>query len=180
MTGLQNRSDHYGWIAIMLHWLMAILLIGLLILGLYMTRLPISLEKLRLYGWHKEWGLLALGLVILRWLWRLGNAVPAFPNSLPYAQKLAARAVHLAFYGFMFLLPITGWLMSSAAGLTVSFFGLFLLPNLVPANPDLEKLLVLVHEYLGYALIAAICVHVAAALWHHFFHKDDILRRILP
>lgn len=180
MTGLLNRSDHYGWIAIILHWMMAILIIGLLILGLYMTRLPISLEKLRLYGWHKEWGILVLGLVALRLLWRMTNVLPPFPTNLPYSQKLAARAMHLAFYGFMFILPITGWMMSAAAGLQVSFFGLFLLPNLVTANPALEKLLSLSHEYLAYALIAAIAAHSAAALWHHFFHKDDILRRMLP
>jgi len=74
---------------------MAILLIGLIILGLYMTSLPISLEKLKLYGWHKEYGLLALWLVILRLGWRLGNAVPVL--SLPLWERIAARGVHWAF-----------------------------------------------------------------------------------
>ena len=180
MTGLVNRDTHYGWIAIILHWMMAILMIGLIILGLYMTRLPISLEKLRLYGWHKEWGILVLGLVLLRWLWRASNTLPSFPGDLPYLQQLAARAMHLAFYGFMISMPLTGWMMSSAAGLQVSFFGWFLLPNLVAPNPGLEGILVTSHEYLGYALIAAIAAHTSAALWHHFIHKDDILRRMLP
>lgn len=180
MPGICNRSDHYGWIAIILHWLMAVMIIGLLILGLYMTRLPISLEKLRFYGWHKEWGILVLGLVLLRVFWRATNVTPRFPETLPYSQKLAARAVHLAFYGFMIILPLTGWLMSSAVGLQVSFFGLFLLPDLVPADPRLEQVLALSHEYLSYALIAAIGAHTAAALWHHFVHKDDILTRMLP
>jgi cytochrome b561 len=80
----------------------------------------------------------------------------------------------------MFAMPLTGWLMSSAAGLPVSFFGWFVLPDLVSANEELRVTLVFIHEWLGYALIAAICMHAAAALQHHFYYKDDILRRMFP
>src|SRR5580692_3553425 len=131
---MQNSETHYGVIAIILHWVMAILLIGLLVFGLYMVGLPISLEKLKLYGWHKEYGILALILVIIRIIWRLGNSTPQL--SLPLLEKIAARTVHWAFYGFMFAMPITGWLITSAAGLPVSFFGWFVLPNLVEPNND--------------------------------------------
>ncbi len=174
---LKNSENHYGIIAISLHWLMAILLIGMLSLGLYMTGLPISLEKLKLYGWHKEYGILALLLLIIRLVWRFTNITPRL--SLPLLEKFAARAVHWAFYGFMIAMPLTGWLISSAAGLPVSFFGLFVLPNLVEPNDHLMKLCGEIHEYLGYGLIATIILHVAAALKHHFINKDDILRRML-
>src|SRR3984957_2468716 len=126
---MQNSETHFGFIAIILHWVMAILLIGLLVLGLYMVGLPISLEKLKFYGWHKEYGILALILVIIRIVWRFANITPQL--SLPLLEKLAARTVHWAFYGFMFAMPITGWLITSAAGLPVSFFGLFVLPHLI-------------------------------------------------
>src|SRR5579862_1112029 len=108
---LKNSGTHYGLIAITLHWVMAILLIGLLALGLYMVGVPVSLEKLKLYGWHKEYGILALLLVLIRLVWRFTNVTPRL--SLPLLEKLAARTVHWAFYGFMIAMPITGWLITS-------------------------------------------------------------------
>jgi cytochrome b561 len=94
-------------------------------------------------------------------------------------EKLAARSAHLLFYGFMIVMPLTGWLMSSAAGLQVSFFGLFLLPNLIGPDPSVMHLLKEVHQWLGYSLIALIGLHSAAALKHHFINKDDVLRRMV-
>lgn len=116
---IKNSLDHYGIVAIFLHWLMAILIIGLLTLGLYMVSLPVSLEKLKFYGWHKEYGFLVLALAMLRILWRMINITPSL--SLPWWEKLAAYSMHWAFYGFMFAMPITGWLITSAAGLPASF-----------------------------------------------------------
>lgn len=174
---MRNSETHYGVIAIILHWVMAILLIALLVLGLYMVGLPISLEKLKFYGWHKEYGILALMLVVIRMVWRCANITPRL--SIPLLEKIAARTVHWAFYGFMFALPITGWLITSAAGLPASFFGLFVLPNLVSPNEDLMKLFQEIHKWLGYGLIATIILHACAALKHHFINKDDILRRML-
>ena len=158
---------------------MALLIFTMLGLGLYMTSLTFSLEKLKLYGWHKELGVLILMLVIFRILWRLSNITPPLPTAMPHWQKLASRAAHLAFYGFLIIMPLTGWLISSAAGLPVSFFGLFVLPTLIPADEHLRLLFSDIHQWLAYTLIATICAHVAAALQHHFINKDDILRRIL-
>lgn len=175
-----NSDNRYGMIAVMLHWLMAILIIGLIILGLYMVRLPINLQKLRYYGWHKEYGVLALMLLAVRFGWRLGNVVPQLPSHISVLQKMAAHAAHYLLYILMLAMPLTGWMMSSAAGLPVSFFGLFVLPDLATPDENLFKLLVVTHEWLGYAFIAVICAHAGAALQHHFYHKDDILRRMLP
>lgn len=76
---LKNTKESFGLVAICLHWLMAFLIIGLLILGLYMVELPISLQKLKLYGWHKEYGLLVLFLFFLRLSWRILNTTPELP-----------------------------------------------------------------------------------------------------
>ena len=175
----KNSETRYGAIAIILHWLMTILLVALVSLGLYMTEIPVSAWKLKLYGWHKEFGVLVLFLVMLRIVWRIGNIVPLLPATLPHWQKLAAHGVHWALYGLMFALPITGWLISSASGLPVSFFGWFVLPDIISPNKELQELFSEVHEFLAYALIVTFCAHVAAALKHHFINKDDILRRML-
>lgn len=175
---IKNTEHRFGLVSILLHWIMAVLLIGLVVVGLYMTWIPVSLTKLKLYGWHKEFGILALMLVMIRIVWRISQRLPSL-SSLPWYEKIAARTVHWAFYGFMFALPISGWLITSAAGLPVSFFGLFVLPNLVVPNEEQRLLFQEIHEWLGYGLIATFCAHVGAALKHHFINKDDILRRML-
>jgi cytochrome b561 len=174
---ITNSETRYGIVAILLHWIMAVLLIGLLVLGLYMVDLPINIEKLKLYGWHKEYGILALFLVCFRLVWRWINITPRL--SLPMLEKIAARLVHWSFYGFMFAMPITGWLITSAAGLPVSFFGWFVLPDLISPDPQLMNLFQVIHQWLGYGLIITIVLHFSAALKHHFINKDDILRRII-
>lgn len=174
----RNTERQFGLVAIIFHWLMAVIIIGLLALGLYMTSLPNSLEKLKLYGWHKEFGLLVLMLAVLRLAWRFSNMTPLL-SGLPAWERISARTVHWLFYGFMFAQPITGWLITSAAGVPPSFFGLFVLPGLVAPDKDLRRLFDHMHEWLAYGLIAVIILHVCAALKHHFYDRDEILRRML-
>ncbi len=177
---LKNTYENYGWLAKLLHWVIAILIIGMLAVGLYMSDLPHGLQKLKLLGWHKEFGILILSLAIVRVCWRIINIVPPMPLGMPKIQVLAAYAVHYLFYIFMFAMPITGWLISSAGGLPVSFFGLILLPTLIPADHATMKFLEEVHKYLAYGLIATIVLHLAAALKHHFINRDNVLKRMLP
>lgn len=178
MIPIKNTNDRFGIIAITLHWIMAFLLIGLVALGLYMTRIPISVQKLQYFGWHKEFGILALMLVTVRLAFRLSSLTPNL-NELPSYEIIAARLVHFLFYIFMFALPITGWLISSAAGLPVSFFGLFILPTLIAANEANQSFFAEIHEWLAYALIVTFILHVGAALKHYFINKDKILQRML-
>ena len=174
----RNTHNHFGLITILLHWIMAVLIIGMLCLGLYMTNLPISAEKLEFYGYHKECGVLVLMLVSIRFIWRLSNILPSLAN-LPWWERIAARSAHWAFYVFMFMMPVTGLLMTSAAGVPVSFFGLFVLPNLISPNTANRILFLQIHQWTAYLLITTICVHIAAALKHHFIDKDDILKRMI-
>ena len=175
---LKNSDTQFGSMAMGLHWLMALLIIGMLTLGLYMVTLPISLQKLKLYGWHKEYGFIILALAFFRLSWRLINVNPRL--TLPILEQIAARLVHWAFYGFLFAMPITGWLITSASGIHSSFFGLFTMPNLIGPNKELLEWFGWMHRWLAYGLIAAIVMHTLAALKHHFYDKDDILRRMLP
>ncbi len=174
----KNTETKFGSIAISLHWLMAIIIIGMLALGLYMTGLPKSALKLKLYGWHKEFGMLILMLAAARISWRLSNINPSLA-SLPSWERLGALAVHWMLYLLMFAMPITGWLITSAAGFPVSFFGLFLIPTIVPADENWLKIFETMHEWIAYGLIALIIGHTLAALKHHFIDKDDIFRRML-
>ena len=98
---------------------------------------------------------------------------------MPQWEAVAARAAHWAFYFFMFVLPMSGWLITSASGLPVSFFGWFVIPNLVSPDDAQRLLFTEIHKWLAYALIAIFCLHVGAAFKHHFINKDDIMRRML-
>lgn len=182
MMRLANTERHYGAAAIALHWLMAALLITLVVLGIYMVRLPdvgFDTKKIVLILIHKEVGTLALALVGARLAWRQLNPLPRLAETLPEWQKVAAIFVHLCFYALMFALPVTGWVMSSAAGIPVSFLGLFTLPDFVPHDDDLFRQLQQIHDWLGYTMAGFICVHASAALRHHFVLRDETLRKML-
>lgn len=144
-----------------------------------MTTLSSSPFKSKLYGWHKELGMLVLMLVTLRLTWRFSNVRPLLPQALPAWQKLGAHAAHAALYFFMFLMPITGWLITSAAGFPISFFGLFVIPTLISASHHQMDRFEEIHQLLAYGLITVILVHTAAALKHHFIDKNTIFRRML-
>ena len=182
-TTFDNTRSRYGAVAVLLHWAMALLLAGLAVLGLYMTSLPdagFDKSKVLLVIYHKEFGMAALVLVVIRLAWSATGVQPELSIRNPEWQNVAARFVHLCFYGLMFALPITGWIMSSAAAIPVSIFGLFYLPDLVPPDDGLFHRMIAVHSWLAYALIACFAVHAAAALYHHYALRDDTLRRMLP
>lgn len=150
---IRNTLTRYGLVTMIFHWVIAIIVIGQLSLGLYMADLPSSMQKVRFFGWHKEFGVLILMLIILRLIWRLFNITPLLSEKLPHWQAITARSVHWIFYVFLVILPLSGWMMTSAAGLSVSFFGLFVLPDLVRPNPQLRDWLIQIHSVLGFTLI---------------------------
>ena len=170
----------YTPIAKSLHWLMAILLFGMLALGFYMHDLPLSPQKLQLYSWHKWAGVTAFLLVLVRLGWRVTHIPPALPASMPKLMQVAAHAGHFALYALMIVIPLSGWLMSSAKGFQTVWFGVLPIPDLLAKDKELGDLLALVHKSLNLLFGAVIVGHIGAALKHHFIDKDDILTRMLP
>ncbi len=176
---IKNTVNHYGIVTILFHWIMALLVIGMICLGLYMVRVP-EKEKLMLIGLHKEFGVVVLLLVTLRLSWRFLNKIPTLPSTIPTWQVRSAYASHYMLYGLMFAMPITGLLETAAGGYTVSFFGWFVLPPLGSINKTLQPIYGKMHEWLAYTLIIVIVIHIGAALMHHFIDRNNVLRRMLP
>ncbi|PLX39176.1 MAG: cytochrome B [Hyphomicrobiales bacterium] len=184
---LRNTQSGYGAVSIAFHWTMALLLAALIIVGKYMHGLPLSdPNKFVLYQLHKSFGLTALALVFLRFFWRARNTVPVMPVLMPMWQKLGAHGVHIALYGLMLLIPLSGWLMVSASPLNLPtvYFNLFTVPHLpVPGllgEPQAATdLLAEIHELLANLMIVVVIAHVAAALKHHMIDRDDTLRRMV-
>ena len=175
----KNQARSYTQTAIGLHWLIALALAANFALGVGMHELPLSPQKLQLYAWHKWAGVTLFGLVTLRLIWR--KVVPP-PELLPAPawQQFAARLLHNVLYILMFAIPLSGWLMSSAAGFPVVYLGVLPLPDLVPKNKELYDAFKKAHEALIFSLLLLVIVHTAAALKHHFIDHDATLTRILP
>lgn len=176
MTRLLDRYDN---VAIAAHWLLALLIAANFALGAYMSDLPISPQRLRLFNWHKWTGITVLALSTLRLAWRLGHAPP--PDvPMPRWQRRAARALHAALYLLFFAVPLAGWAYSSAAGFPVVWLGVLPLPDWVPVDRALAEALKALHGALAKLLALLVLGHVAAALKHHYLDRDGLLRRMRP
>ncbi len=177
---LRNTAERYGTLSMLLHWGMALIMIGLLALGLTMTELPDGDPKWQWYGLHKSFGMLIPLLAVVRVWWLTSHPRPELPDNLQPWEKIAAHATHGLLYLSMFLLPLSGYVDSSAGGYHLSFFGLFDVPKFIPKSETLEQIAVAVHETLAYGLMAVLALHLGAVAKHHLILKDGVLRRMLP
>lgn len=179
-----SRSARYGAPAIALHWILGLAIVALIGVGWYMTELPFSPQRLKLYNWHKWAGVAILALSVLRLLWRLTHRPPALPaqvlDAMPRWQQVAHHGVHHLMYALFFIVPLVGWAYSSAAGFPIVFLGVVPLPDFVPVNPELAEAIKPWHAVGAYALTALVVLHVAAALKHQLIDRDGLVGRMLP
>jgi len=175
-----NRPDQYGLTARSFHWIMALLIVGLYCVGYIMTNLDVSPAKLRFYSYHKWTGVTVFGLAVLRLLWRWHAPPPALPLHLRAWEKSVAEMTHRLLYLLLFLVPLSGWLMSSAKGFQTVYLGLLPIPDAVAKNAALGATLDEVHYALNSLLLIVVLGHAAAALKHHFIDRDEVLARMTP
>lgn len=171
-------STHYTATAKALHWIIAVLILGLLGLGFYMQDLPLSPTKLQLYAWHKWAGVTVFLIAVFRLGWRATHRPPALPGHMAPIEQLAAHTAHHLLYALMLVIPLSGWLMSSAKGFQTVWFGVLPLPDLVGKDRALGETLEDVHKILNFALLGLVSLHVAAALKHHFVERGPFLQRM--
>lgn len=167
----------YTRTAVLLHWLLGLAIVASFCVGLYMSDLPMSPTRLKLYNWHKWAGITILALSALRLLWRLAHQPPA-DLPMPAWQQRAAHWTHRALYLLFFAVPLAGWAYSSAAGFPVVVFGVLPLPDFVSPDKPLSEILKTLHATLAFTLAALVLMHVAAALKHHFVDHDGLLARM--
>lgn len=173
-----TSAMRYSTPAIVLHWLVALLIFVAFPLGLYMADLPLSPEKLKLFSYHKWIGVTVFMLAGLRVVWRLTHQPPALPDSVVRWQRHASAAVHGLLYLLILVIPISGWLMSSAKGVQTVWFGVLPLPDLIGKDKALGEVLGEIHETLNYTMLALVVLHVAGALQHHFIERQPFLQRM--
>jgi cytochrome b561 len=180
---LMNSARGYGLVSKALHWLIAILILGLIGVGMYMSELDKDApERLRVYGLHKAFGVTVLGLVLLRVAWIKLSAPPRLPAGLRHWENVLSRVVKVLLYILMLLTPVAGYLMSNAAGKPINWFGLVEMPALLGEDEQWREILGELHEVFAFSMLGLVGLHVAGALKHRFIDKDprlDVLKRML-
>ena len=162
-----------------IHWLMAIIILSLLAVGIYMTGLDKEdANRGQLYFLHKSFGVLVLILIALRVALRVKFGTPILPAGINSLERRMAHSTHHFLYLLMVAVPLVGIWMSNSWGYGVSFFGLFDVPFRFPENKEIAPLAGEMHEYLAYGLLALVVLHVAGALKHRFFDKNDVIYRM--
>ena len=169
----------YTRTAIALHWLAGLLILCGFSLGLWMVEQPIAPSTLRAYGYHKWIGITVFLLALVRLAWRSAHPAPP-PVAMPDWQRRAATVTHFGLYALMLVIPVSGWIYSSATGIQVVYLGLVPLPDLVAKDKALAAVFKAAHVTLNFTLLALVIIHAGAALRHHFADRDGVLVRMLP
>lgn len=172
-------AQRWNRVSQILHWLIALLIGGMGVLGLSMVRMNPSMAKLKVYAIHKSIGIAVLVLVVLRLLWRSANEAPP-PAPMPHWQRVSAHTVHVLLYLLMFAMPLSGWLYNSASNFPLQWFGWLQLPSIWGPDPAVKHWAHTLHVAGFWVLVILVALHSVAALKHHFIDKDGTLRRMLP
>lgn len=176
----RNTSATYGWIAIVLHWLVAVTVVGLFTLGLWMVDLSYYDPWYRSApDIHKGIGILLFLVMLGRLVWRLVNPRPEPEPGMHRAERLLASAAHAGLYALLFAVMLTGYLISTADGRAIDVFGLFSVPATVHEIENQEDIAGEIHLALAITLVSIASIHALAALKHHFWNRDRTLKRML-
>lgn len=178
--GLTNTTNRYGTLSIALHWLMFLLLVGVYACIELRELYPKGSDpRNALKAWHFTLGLTVFALVWLRLAARLFQVTPAIAPPIPGWQRILSTMVHVALYALMIGMPVAGWLILSGEGKPIPFYGINL-PALIAENKGLAESIEEIHKTVGKVGYFLIGLHTVAALYHHYFMRDNTLRRMLP
>jgi cytochrome b561 len=175
-----GAPSRYTWQAMALHWVLAVLIIGMLWLGFSLEDIPRNTPERGFYvNLHKSFGVLVLALVLLRMAWRATHKAPPLPASIPRWQAQAAAWSHRLLYVCMLLQPLSGYLASSFGKYGVKFFGIPL-PQWAWESKAVQSFFGTIHGVVAVTLLVLVAVHVAAALKHLLVNRDQVFQRMWP
>lgn len=180
VTVAAAEHSAYGRPARVLHWLLAVLIVGVVIGGIVMVKLESGPLQNTIFNAHRSLGFVVLVLALARLAYRATHAPKPLPDSIPAIQRFAAETVHWGLYGLMITVPLLGWVGTNAFGAPIPIFGLFELPVLVGKDEAMSKMLLGAHVLVAFAFVAGIALHVGAALFHTIVKKDGVIWRMWP
>ncbi len=176
---LKNTLSQYGAITKLLHWVIALGVMGMLLVGSLLDVLKDPTQG-AVYGWHKSLGMTLLLLILIFAFWSSRNVKPSYPADMTFIQTLLAKLVRYLLYFSVIAMCLSGWIFSTAKGKPPMIWGWFTLPAPgVPLSESLGHTVKQIHVYLAWSILGLLGVHLMGALYHHFIRKDDILKRML-
>lgn len=168
----------YSTTAKFFHWTVALLVLGIVPGGLLMGRMPEGPLQTNIYFLHKSAGLLVLMFMTLRIIYRFAHGAPPPEPGLKRWERIASETVHWALYIMLLLTPMVALRAYSAYGQPAPFFGIFEIPPFTAKNEPLSEQLFYIHGWMGWAVGALFCIHIAGALRHYFVRRDGVLQRM--
>jgi len=178
VKSLLNSQQHYGWVSIVIHWVMAFAIFSMFALGVWMVELGYYDSWYHDAPYiHKAFGMLLFLMLIFRLTWRLFNVRPALMGEA--WEKIIALTVHRLHYVLLFALMVTGYLIPTAEGVGIDVFGWFVIPASLSFDKAESDFIGLIHCYAAWAVMILTGAHAGAALKHHFIDKDRTLLRML-
>lgn len=172
-----NNHWHYDVVSRQLHWVLALLIIGMLCVGWYMMSIADNPDSRTYFNLHKSFGIVTGLLILFRVAWRIQHKPEALPSSIAKWQMKLAHGVQLLLYFCMIMMPVTGFLGASFGTHGIAFFG-WPIPKWAPQHADLSEQLFEIHGVIAWALVVLIAVHVLAALKHLWIDKDGVFQRM--
>jgi cytochrome b561 len=169
----------YTLTARILHWVTAVLVLTMIPIGIAMANADFGKAQDTLYHLHRSVGVLLLPIVVIRVIWRFLHPPPPLPSDIPAIQQVAAHTTHWALYALLIVQPVIGWIATSAYRAPILFFWLFEVPPIWPVDQPFSEAMFKVHRNLGIAIAFLACIHIGAALFHHFIRKDRVLMRMV-
>lgn len=174
---MNSKVWGYDVFSKLLHWILALLLVGLIGLGWYMMEIEDQPGSAWYFNIHKSFGLIAATLILLRLLWRLSHKPAPLPDSVPSWQAKSSRFIHFLLYVCMLVMPLTGFLGASFSKYGIAFFG-HQLPEWTVKNHDIAEQFFEIHETFAWILVVLVILHVLAALKHLIINKDGVFQRM--
>ena len=175
----RDSGDRYAIAIRYLHWIMAAVILAMLVLGFISAGLPKTEPARHLFlGLHKSFGVTLLGLAVLRAIVKLVTVTPPLPPAVSSVQRILARAAHLGFYALMFVMPLSGYVMSVSMGQPVRWFTLDV-PRLLLEDRSRGMIAANVHVAAAIVLLAVLALHIGAVAWHYVFHRVNLFRRMV-
>ena len=174
------KTKQYNSVSKIFHWLIVVMLLIEFAVGWLMPGIRRSITPAGLMSFHMSFGIVILGVMLLRILWRFLYPVPAPAPSSPWWQELVSTWTHYLLYASVIVLPLTGWFLASIYGWSVTVFNLFTLPSLISPNVSLERWAVYAHVLTAAGVVGLIGLHVLASLYHYYIVKDKVMQRMLP
>lgn len=177
---IRNTSDRYGLVAVFIHWLVALVVVGLFLLGYWMVDLTYYHDWYkRAPDIHRAVGILLFGLMLFRVLWRAASSGPAPLPEHDRREVIGAHVAHALLYLLLFVAMISGYLISTADGSSISVFGWFEVPSVTGQVKGLEDTAGAVHYWSTWAIVVLAALHAGAAIKHHLIDRDRTLKRML-